>query len=166
MNTQRKLRLAGLILALLTAICAACLVSWAQADTPIVISDGSLNLNSAVPWAQYTGAGAVRAHPHTTKSVTSVVANIAGTDHPVTFANQSCTVDVTYAGEHIVFSTGANGKGITMRPFTSFHPGAQASALLHNNANGHITHVKIVSGNATAFESDASGGTRITIHYQ
>jgi hypothetical protein len=167
MRIPWKLRPAGLILALLIAICAAGIVSWAWADTPIVIADGSLTLNSAVPWNQYTGTGDIKSHPHTGKTVASVVVTVAGTDQPlVTFKKQACTVDITYAGEHITFSTGTNGKGLIMRPFSHFLSGSQPTDIVHVNPNDHISHVKVIKGTAIAFESDVTGNTKITIHYQ
>jgi len=161
MRTQQKLRLAGIILALLTALI------WAQpGDTPIVISDGSLTINSAVPWNQYTGPGDLKSHPHSTKSVTSVEVTMNGTSQAVSFHNEPCNVDVTYASAHIVFSTGAAGKGLSMRPFGAFHRGANANILEHNNQAAKISHVTITKGATRALDADANGNTRITIHYQ
>jgi|ERR1035437_9114957 hypothetical protein len=167
MPTHPKLRQAGIILAFLTAALALCIISWAQAgDTPIIISDGSLSMESAVPWTQFTGGGDTRSHPHTNKSINQIEVVLAGRSQVVTFANEPCTVDITYASAHIVIGTGAGGRGITVRPFSAFHQGSTPNVLLHNNASSKISHVKITKGGAVAFESDASGGARITIHYQ
>ena len=167
MRRQQKLRLAGTVAALLTAAFALSVFAWAQGgDTPIVISDGSLNIQSAVPWNQYTGTGDIKSHPHTTKSVTQVAFTVGGKDQTIAFASESCRVDITYAGAHIVFNTGTGGKGFMMQPFSAFHRGSTDNFLAHNNANAKISHVTNVKGNQQVFDSDAAGGTKITIHYQ
>jgi hypothetical protein len=153
--------------ALLTAAFVLSVLGWAQGgDTPIVISDGSLNIQSAVPWSQFTGTGDIKSHPHSTKSVTSIAFTVGGQNQTIAFAGESCNLDITYAGGHIVFNTGTDGKGLMMRPFSAFHPGRNANLLVHNNATAKISHVTIVKGNQQVFDSDAAGGTRITIHYQ
>jgi len=167
MRRQQKLRLAATVAALLAAAFALCVFGWAEGgDTPIVISDGSLNMQSTVPWSQYTGAGDIKSHPHATKSVTSIAFTVGGRNQTIPFAGESCNVDITYAGGHIVFNTGTNGKGLTMRPFSAFHQGQNGNVLAHNNAGAKIAHITIVKGSQQVFDSDASGGTRITIHYQ
>ena len=167
MRRQRILRLAGTVAALLTAAFALSVLGWAFAgDTPIVIADGSLNIQSAVPWSQYTGTGDIKSHPHTTKSVSSIAFTVGGKSQTIKFAGESCNVDITYSGGHIVFGTGTDGKGLIMQPFSAFHPGSNANMLAHNNATAKISHVTIMKGNGQAFDSDASGGTKITIHYQ
>jgi hypothetical protein len=50
--------------------------------------------------------------------------------------------------------------------FGSFHAGATARHLAHNDASSKISHVTVTQGNQTAFDSSASGGTTITIGYQ
>ena len=167
MRRQQRLRLAGTVAALLTAAFALCVLGWAQGgDTPIVILDGSLNIQSAVPWSQLTGTGDIKSHPHSTKSVTSIDFTVGGTNQTIAFAGESCKVDITYAAAHIVFNTGADGKGLMIMPFSAFHQGRNANFLAHSNANAKISHVTIIKGNQQVFDSDASGGTKITIHYQ
>src|ERR1039458_4348220 len=145
MRRQQKLRLAGTVAALLTAAFALCVFGWAQGgDTPIVISDGSLNIRSEVPWSLYTGTGDIKSHPHSTKSATSVAFTVGGKDQTIAFAGESCRVDITYAGAHIVFNTGTDGKGFMMRPYSAFHQGSTANFLAHNNANAKISHVTII----------------------
>jgi hypothetical protein len=166
MQRQQKIRLAAITVALVTAIALA-MAGWAQGgDTPIVILDGSLTIQSAVPWSQYTGTADIRSHPHTAKSVTKVAFTVRGRDQTIAFAGESCQVDITYAGGHIVFGTGRDGKGLTMRPYSAFHAGRNANFLEHNNQNEKISHVTITKGNRQVFDSDASGGTKITISYQ
>ena len=167
MRREQRLRLAGTVTAILAAAFVLCIFGWAQGgDTPIVISDGSLNIQSTVPWSQYTGAGDVKSHPGVTKSVTSVALTVGGKSQTIAYAGQACRVDITYAGSHIVFTTGPNGKGISMQPFSAFQQGRNANFLAHKNATQKISHVTITKGNAQVFDSDASGGTTITIHYQ
>lgn len=167
MRIQQILRLAGTVAALLAAAFALSVLGWAfSGDTPIVISDGSLNIHSAVPWSQYTGTGDIKAHPHTTKSVTKVELTVGGKNQTITFAGESFKVDVTYAGGHIVFNTGTDGKGLMMRPFSAFHQGSNGNVLAHNNANAKIAHVTIIKADKQVFDSDAVSGTKITIHYQ
>lgn len=166
MRRQNTLRLAGTVAALLLAVLALSILAWAAGDTPIVIADGSLTIHSAVPWSQYTGTGDIKAHPHTTKSVSSIAFKVAGKSQTIPFAGESCNVDLTYAGDHIVFSTGPDGKGISMQGFTKFGPGSDANTLANNNAHSKISHVTITKGNQQVFDSNAVSGTKITIHYQ
>jgi hypothetical protein len=166
MRIQQKLRLAGTILAVLAAVLAAVVYSWAQSgDTPIVIGDGSLTMESAVPWAQFTGTGDLKAHPHTNKSVTKVLVTIGGKSSSVAFSNQQCTVEITYASMDITFATGRDGKGLNVKPFSAFRQ-TDATHLAHNNPNAKISHVTVMKAGAKVFDSDASGGTKITISYQ
>jgi hypothetical protein len=169
MLTLKNLRLAGFSLALLIAICAVCWMGWAQSsDPPIVISDGSLSITSPVPWSQFTGTGDRRAHPNASKTVNQVIATINGADNPIPFANQACTVDVTYANGHIVFSTNNSGNALRMTGFNSFNPpsAAQPNVITHRTATEHITHIKITKAGRTAFEADVTSGTKVSIFYQ
>ena len=162
MRTRQKLCLAVTILALHSPLLCA-----QPSDTPIVISDGArVIINSAVPWSQYTGTGAVKNHPQSTKSVASVVVTMNGRSKTVSFNNESCNVDVTYASTHIVFSTGSAGNGLRMRPFNAFHQEANAKTMAHNNQNARISHVTITRGASPAVDADANGDTRIIIHYR
>jgi hypothetical protein len=153
-------RLAGITLALM--IC-----SWAQSgDTPIVILDGSLTMESAVPWNQFTGTGDLRSHPHAGKAVTKVTITMPGTNQTVTFNNEQCTVDVTYASTDIKVTTGNNGRGLRITPFSAFQNGDTPNRLAHKNQNAKISHVTVTKAGVTAFDSAASGGTKIVISYQ
>lgn len=165
MQRQQTGRKAWMVLALLAA---AGFLTWAQGgDTPIVIMDGSLTINSAVEWDRYTGAGDVRTHPHTTKSVTKVVVTMPGKNQTVNFNGEQCIVDVMYAGTDIKVATGRNGKGLTFSPFSAFLTNATSRKLIaHKNQTSHISHVTVTKAGAKAFESDASGGTTVTISYQ
>jgi hypothetical protein len=156
-------RAAGIVLALLAV---EGVLSWAQGgDTPIVILDGSLTMQSAVPWNQYTGNGDMRSHPHSGKSVTSVTVTANGATQTIAFANQQCIVNVTYASQEIRVATGANGKGLSVSPFSAFQRRTD-TILAHRNQNAKISHVTVTKAGARAFDVSASGGTKITISYQ
>jgi len=157
-------RSAAPLLALLAALC--CL--WAQDDSPIIISDGSLTIQAAVPWATFTSPDAnTKAHPNAGKSVTKVAITMPGHNQTITFSGQKCTVAVRYAATDLTVTTGNNGKGLrVLTDFNSFQPGATANHLAHKNANAKISHVTVTQGTRTVFDNAASGGTRIVISYQ
>ncbi len=169
-SCNRKQRsLTAVLVAVLAVAIGGCVHMWAQSgDTPIIIADGSLTIESAVPWASYSSSGSnTRIHPHTGKSVSQVVIAMPGNNRTVTFSGQRCTVAVRYASTDITVTTGNNGRGLqVMTDFGSFHAGATARHLAHNNATSKISHVTVSQGNQTVFDASASGGTTITIHYQ
>ena len=157
--------------ALLVAAISGCVHLWAAAaDTPIIIADGSLTIESrGVPWDSYSNSGGnTKVHPHTGKSVPQVVIAMPGNNRTVTFSpGQQCTVAVRYASTDITVTTGNNGQGLRiMTDFGSFHAGATTSHLAHNNANAKISRVTVTRGNQIAFDSAASGGTTVTISYR
>jgi hypothetical protein len=137
-------------------------------DTPITIADGSLTIESAVPWASYSGSGSnMKVHPHTGKSAAKVVIGRPGNNQTVTFSGEKCTVAVRYASTDITVTTGDDGKGLKVTTdFSSFRDGATPNLLAHNDASSKISHVTVTQGKRTAFDSGASGGTTVTIHYQ
>jgi len=169
---NRELRsLTVVFVALLAAAIGGCVHMWAQGnnDTPIIIADGSLTMESrGVPWANFTNSGGnAKVHPDGGRSVTQVVIAMPGNNRTVTFSGQKCTVAVRYASTDITVTTANNGTGLqVITDFGSFHAGADANHLAHNNPNAKISHVTVTQGNRTAFDSGASGGTTITIHYQ
>lgn len=135
-------------------------------DTPIVILDGSLIIESAIPWNRFTGNGDQMIHPNIDGSVTSVVATVGGTDQTVTFNNEPCTVDVTYADTDIEVATGADGHGLSVSPFSAFRSGDTPAVIVHRNQNARISHVTVTKAGVAAFDSAAAGGTKVVIHYQ
>ena len=139
-----------------------------SSDTPIIIADGSLTIESAVPWASYSGSGSnTKVHPHTGKSAAKVAIEMPGNNRTVTFSGEKCTVAVRYASTEITVTTGDNGKGLqVITDFGSFHAGATPRHLAHNDATSKISRVTVTQGNQTAFDAGASGGTTITISYQ
>ena len=167
--TRKQRGLMAVLVALLTIAIGGCVHIWAAgADTPIIIADGSLTIESAVPWASYSGSGQnPRVHPNAGKSVTQVVIAMPGNNRTVTFSGQKCTVAVRYASTDITVTTANNGTGLqVITDFGSFHSGATANHLAHNNTTLKISHVTVTQGNQIVFNRNASGGTTITIHYQ
>ncbi len=155
-------------LALLAAVLGGAAWLRAQDPTPIIIGDGSLTIESrGVPWSSFTGSGRTKTHPHTGKAVPQVAITMPGKNQTVTFAGQKCTVTVRYLSSVITVTTGNNGRRLQVTTdFTAFHPGSTPNLLEHNDASGKISHVTVMKGSQTAFDSDASGGTRIEISYQ
>jgi hypothetical protein len=156
-------RAAGIALVLLAG---AGIIGWAAGDTPLVILDGSLTIQSAVPWKQFKGNGDQRSHPNAAGTVTKVTVTVNGADQTVTFNREQCVVDVTYAATDVKVSTGQDGSGLTFSPFSAFRKGATANHLAHNNQNAKISHVTVTKAGVKAFDADASGGTKIVISYQ
>jgi hypothetical protein len=166
MQRQQTGRIAGIVLALLT-VSLATVALWAQGnDTPIVILDGSLTMESAVPWAEFRGTGDLRTHPQGSKAITQVTVTMAGRDSAVAFDNEQCVVSVTYAGTDIKVSTGPNGRGLRITPFGAFQAGNSPNRLAHKDQSGKISHVTISRGGNVVFDAPASGGTKITISYK
>jgi hypothetical protein len=168
---NRELRsLTVVFVALLAAAIGGCIHMWAQdIDTPIIIADGSLTIESrGVPWANWGGSGTnTRVHPNAGKAVTQVVLAMPGNNQTLPFSGQRCTVAVRYASTDITVTTGNNGRGLQVTSdFGSFHAGATNQHLAHNNATAKISRVTVTRGNQVVFDSAASGGTTITIHYQ
>ena len=146
-------------------------IMWAQGanDTPIIIADGSLTIESrGVPWANWGGAGTnTRVHPNAGKSVAQVVVDMPGNNQTLPFSGQQCTVAVRYATIDITVTTGNNGQGLRVTSdFGSFHAGATTSHLAHNNATAKISRVRVTRGNQVVFDGTASGGTTVTISYR
>ncbi len=152
-----------IVLALLSVAGA---IAWAQADTPIIIKDGSLTMQSKVPWDQFQGTGDERPHPNANGTITQVVVTLNGSEQTVDCTNQRCVVDVTYASTHVVVASGNHGKGLRVRPFSAFQKGATSDVLEHKNRNAKISHVTVTKAGAKAFDSAASHDTQVVIHYQ
>src|SRR3954470_24499205 len=85
----------------------------AQDDSPVTIADGSLTMDSAIPWTSFTGSGASsKSHPQTGKAVTQVAITMPGHNQVLTFSGQKCTVAIRYAATDITIATGNNGRGM------------------------------------------------------
>ena len=163
---RRALLLLLLALALIALFAAA--LAWAQGETPIIVSDGSLTIESrGVPWSQFTGSGNTRRHPHTAKTVTSVDWTVGGRSGSLPFNGQAWTVAATYGTTTITITTGANGQNLQVTTdFSSFHSGATPNHLAHNNAAGSISTVTVKRGASSDFSGAGSGHTVITLHYR
>jgi hypothetical protein len=167
-----KLRLRGILLVLAAVALGGAALLWAQPDTPIVIGDGSLTMESrGVAWSAFTGSGRVRVHPHTGKRVPTVsvtMPSLPGNHTQIlTFNNQRVTVTVEYASTTITVTTGNNGRRLEVdTDFSSFRQGATPNLLVHNNANAKISRVTVRRGNQTVFDRPGNGGTQVVIGYQ
>lgn len=161
-------RLAGIALALAAILAGTAFLSAQPRDTPIVIGDGSLTMESAVPWSSFTGTGNSHGHPHVNKSITSVEVSMPSLNHTIAFNGEKAEINVTYADTFsIKVASGAGGRRLTVNTdFSAFRPGADANHLSHSNAAGKITHVTIVRNGTVALDSAASGHTKVVIHYQ
>jgi hypothetical protein len=143
-------------------------------DTPIIITDGSLTMESrGVPWSSYSGVRVnTLAHPHDGKSITLVEIAMPGKNRTVSFSEGKCTVAVRYASTDIVVTsrilTSSNiPVGLQVATdFPSFYSrGNDGYYLAHLDTTSKISHVTVTRGDQIVFESGASGGTTVTIHY-
>lgn len=164
--TRAPFRYTLLTFALLALLLAGFL--WAQTDTPIIISDGSLTMESrGVAWSQFGGTGNSRRHPNSNKTVSAVDVTVNGNTQTIPFTGQRCTVTAQYGTTNITVSTGGNGKSLQVSTdFTKFHPGASPNHMAHADEHSKIGAVTVRKGNQTAFSGTGNGGTVITIHYQ
>ncbi|MBZ5727481.1 MAG: hypothetical protein LAP87_21100 [Acidobacteriia bacterium] len=136
-------------------------------ETPIIIHDGSLTLESAVPWKDFTGSGHSKVHPHTHKQVRQVSIDVAGQSQTVTVEGKKCAVAVQYGPSAVTVTTGPDGKGLHVETdFASFQDGATPNLLAHKETDHKISHVKVACGNETPVDQNVSGGTRIEISYR
>jgi hypothetical protein len=166
-NRQQR-SLTVVFVALLVAAIGGCFHAWAYIDSPIIIADGSLTMESrGVPWANWSNSGSnTKVHPDSGKSVSSVDIVMPGNNRTVTCSGRTCTVTVRYASTDITVTTGNSGQGLRVTTdFTAFHNGATPNHLAHNNTTSKISHVTVTGGNPP-FDATASGGTTVTIHYQ
>ena len=155
--------MAGVVLALLSL---AGEHGWASGDTPIVIQDGSLTIQSAVPWKQFKGEGDHRSHPNAEGAITNVVVTIGGKNQTIACNGQRCAIVVTYAGSDIVVESGADGKGLSISPMGVFEKGADDNTLAHRNQKAKITHVSVSMSGVKLIDQAASGGTKVVISFQ
>ncbi len=164
-SPRRGFLLAALTITLLIVAC----LTWAQgSDTPIIITDGSLTIESnGVPWTSYTGVGGTRRHPNAEKRVTAVDVTVNGRTQTVTFAGEQCTVTAQYGNTNITVQTGSNGRGIFINTdFSAFHRGATNNHMAHNDASKHMGAIAVKKAGATAFSGTGNGGSKIVIHYR
>lgn len=141
-------------------------ITWAQSDTPIIISDGSMNMRSQTPWAQFGSGASSRRHPNPNKTVTAVDLTINGNQQTISFSGQKATVTVAYGSTTVTVTTGNDGKGLQVdTDFSQFRANG-VNVLAHVNQTGRIGAVTVSRGTTSVFSGTGSGGTSITIHYQ
>lgn len=144
-------------------------LSWGQgSDSPIIISDGSLTMESrGIAWSRFTGSGGTRRHPNANKAVTSVDVTTNGSTQTINFNNQPCAVTVRYGATNILVETDNNGRALSVSTdFTAFHRGASDNHLAHNDTTNHITAVTVRRSSQTVLTANPNGGTQVVIHYQ
>ena len=165
----RYLVLAGATSVLMLAACmTGCGHMNAQDDTPITIGDGSLTMESVTPWAKYGKPDAnTWVHPNGGGAVASVVLTSGNNTRTISYSGQRCEVRVRYATTDIKVSTNNAGRALRVETDASaFHAGASGNVLVHNNASAKISHVTVIRGTQTMADSNASGGTKVVIHYR
>ena len=163
MRTRTRILL-PLLLGLL--LCGGLFLFAQGSDTPIIISDGSLNVNATIAWSGFSNVNArTKAHPQAVKSVTQVVATVNGNTQTFNFSNQQCTVTIQYAGTGLTVSTNNNGRGLQVATdYGSFN--INGNIMSHVNPNSKISSVTISRAGQTLLTASPSGGTRIQISYQ
>jgi hypothetical protein len=152
----------------LLTIAASSRLAAQSGDAPIIITDGSLKMNSAVRWADFvTETTRRRRHPNTGKRVSRVDMQLSGGSTSVLFTGQRCEVRVTYDGMAVEVSTNSSGRNLKMETdWNLFKPGATDNDLEHTNASSHISRVEVRRNGTVVAEASPSGGTRVTIHYE
>jgi hypothetical protein len=138
-------------------------------DTPIIIADGSLKMNSAVPWGGFAQQSARRrAHPNAGKRVTRVELVVEGNiNTSVQFNNQQCEVTFRYAGANFVLFTNPTGRNLRIDgDWSKLLPGDTPNDLQHSDQGSKITRVIVKRAGSTVADQSPSGGTRITLHYE
>jgi len=138
-------------------------------DTPIIIADGSLKMNSGVPWAQFAQQGSRRrVHPSAGKRITSVEVVVEGNiSSSVQFTNQQCEVTFRYASANIVLSTNPTGRNLRIdADWSNLQPGESPNELQHSDQTSKISRVIVKRAGSTVVDQSPNGGTRITLHYE
>ncbi len=138
-------------------------------DTPIIIADGSLKMNSAVPWGRFGRQGARRRlHPSAGKRITAVEVRLAGDNNTtVDFNGQQCEVFLTYASIDVVLTTGPRGRGLRIdTDWAAFRAGRTENELEHSNRNSKISRVIVIRDDVTVIDKSPNGGTQITLRYR
>ncbi|MGP8242934.1 MAG: hypothetical protein ACLQVN_00270 [Bryobacteraceae bacterium] len=139
----------------------------AQGDTPITVSNGSLHVESLVPWAQFTTNGNTKTHPQTNKSVPSIDLTLGNNTQTLNIGGQRCQVQVQYGGTTLTIATGANGKGLGVTTdFSSFRPRSDGNHLDHANSNQTISSIAITKAGQSLFQGNPTGAVTIVVHYQ
>jgi hypothetical protein len=166
MNTHRRY-FTGYLLIALAALTTDGYAWQPPVDTPIIIVDGSLTMESAVPWSQFSTNGNRKIHPHSSKAVTSVEITMPGNSRTIAFSGERCSVLVRYGSTDITVETANGGKGLRVATdFSAFTQGGDDKHMAHKDAHSKISRVTVTKGNQTVFDAAASGGTKVVVHYQ
>jgi hypothetical protein len=170
LNSQRTLRVTFIVVAFLTVVLGGATYALAQGgDASItIIGDGSLAMQSKVPWTSFSTGSYSRSHPQATKSVTKVEVTTRGSNHAFTYGGEQCSVMLLYENTNVVFATGDDGKKLRVETdWNSFHQaGADTTLLVHNHFGTSMRHVTVMKGGHNVLDSNASGHTSIVIHYE
>src|SRR5581483_2765279 len=116
---------------------------WAQNDSPITISDGSLTIDAAVPWSNFRGSGRNRTHPDGNRRVTQVAVTINGNNQTIGYSGEKCTFTFRYADTDFTVTTGNNGRGMQVSTNFDDFDGGNTNRLSHKNRNSRISHVHV-----------------------
>ncbi len=164
---MKKSRMAALAAVLgLSLLGGVALTLLAQGDTPITISNGSLHIESAVPWAQFKTQGNTKAHPQANASNPSIDLTLGTNARTLSIGGQSCQVTVRYGSTTLTVATGANGKGLSVTTdFSSFRP-SDGNHLDHVNGSQAISSIAITKAGTSIFQGSPTGAVTIVIHYR
>ena len=137
-------------------------------DTPIIITDGSLKMRSAVRWADFASeTGRRRRHPNAGRRVERVEIKQPDGNTSILFTGQQCEVRVTYNGMDIVVTSNPSGRNLKVETdWEAFKAGQTDNDLEHSNASGHITRVVVKRNGSVVADASPNGGTTVTINYR
>lgn len=137
-------------------------------DTPIIITDGSLKMRSAVRWAEFAAeTSRRRRHPNAGRRVARVDVTLAGGSTSVLFTGQQCEVRVTYKGMDIVVTSNPSGRNLKIETdWDAFKSGATENDLEHSDASSHISRVVVKRNGNVVADASPNGGTTVTISYR
>jgi hypothetical protein len=137
-------------------------------DTPVIVRDGSLKMQSAVKWEDFVAeTNRRRRHPNTSRRVSRVDIQLQGGSTSILFTGQQCEVRVTYAGMDVVITSNPSGRNLKMETdWNAFKPGATENDLEHTNADSHISRVLVRRNGTTVADASPNGGTVVTVHYE
>ena len=138
----------------------------AQGDSPIIISNGSLHIESAAAWSQFKTQGNTKTHPDPTRSVPSIDLTMDGNARTLSIGGQSCQLSVQYGGTTLTVATGANGKGLSVTTDFSSFRGSDGNHLDHMNPSQKISSIAVTKSGANVFQGSPTGAVRIVVHYR
>jgi hypothetical protein len=165
---MKKSRIAAFAAVLgLSLLAGVALTLQAQGDSPIIISSGSLHIESAVPWARFQTQGNTKTHPQANASIPSIDLTLGTKAQTLSIGGQRCQVQVKYGNTTLTVATGASGKGLSVATdFTAFQPGSDGNHLDHVNPNQTISSIAITKAGKNIFQGRPTGAVTLVIHYQ